>query len=287
LLLAANTSRTTGFSSYTTNIGEMENEGVEVGIKAIPIESKEVTWSVNLNFAFNQNKITALYQNKDITSGVFVRSVGYDYQTFLTRLWAGVDPANGDPLWYVDETKKATTNNSLTAKLVKFGTASPKVFGGLGNTFSYKGFTLDVQFNFAGGHYQRDALGSLYLSDGASAARNKIKKQLERWQKPGDITDVPKYIINGNKSSNANSTRYLYRADHIRLRNLQIAYSLPASIAQRLHLGGVMFYTRGSNLFTWVKDKNLPWDPEQGITGEFGADVFIPKTLSVGLNLNF
>jgi hypothetical protein len=265
----------------------MENKGIEVGIKATPIEKRDFNWNVSLNFAYNDNTITALYQNKDITSGVFVRSVGYDYQTFLTRLWAGVDPANGDPLWYVDENKKATTNNSLTAKLVKFGTASPKVFGGFGNTFSYKGFSLDIQLNFAGGHYQRDALGSLYLSDGASAARGKVKKQLERWQKPGDITDVPKYIINGNKSSNANSTRYLYRADHIRVRNIQVAYSLPANLIQRIHISGATFYIRGTNIATWVKDKDLPWDPEQGITGEFGADVFIPKTISAGVNFTF
>jgi len=287
LILAANTSRTTGWSSYTTNIGEMQNKGVELGIKATPVQTKNFDWNVNFNLALNKNRITALYQNKDLTSGAFVRSVGYDYQTFFTRLWAGVDPANGDPLWYTDETKKTTTNNSNLAKLVKFGTATPKFFGGFSNTFSYKGFALDVQFNYSGGHYQRDALGSLYLSDGASAARNKVKKQLDRWQKPGDITDVPKYIVNGNKSSNANSTRYLYKADNVRLRNIQLAYTFPSSIAQRLKISGLTFYTRGTNLFTWVKDKDLPWDPEQGITEEFAADVFIPKTISVGLSLSF
>src|SRR4030095_4559673 len=287
LILAANTSRTTGWSSYTTNIGEMQNKGVEVSIKPTVIQTKDFNWSINLNFTYNKNRITALYQNKDITSGAFVRSVGYDYQTFYTRLWAGVDPANGDPLWYTDETKKSTTNNANLAKLVKFGSATPKYYGGFNNTISYKGFVFDMQINFSGGHYQRDALGSLYLSDGASAARNKVKKQMERWQKPGDVRDVPKYIVNGNKSSNANSTRYLYKNDYSRLRNIQLSYTLPNSITERLRISELTFYTRGTNVFTWVKDKDLPWDPEQGITSEFAADVFIPKTITVGLNLTF
>jgi TonB-dependent starch-binding outer membrane protein SusC len=287
LLLAANTSRTTGFSSYTTNIGEMENKGVEFDIKLTPLQTKNFSWTMDFNYAHNKNTITELYQNKDITSGAFVRSVGYDYQTFYTRLWAGVDPASGDPLWYTDATKKATTNNANLASLVKFGSATPKFFGGFNNTLMYKGFTIDVQFTYSGGFYQRDALGSLYLSDGASAARSKVKKQLERWQEPGDITDVPKYIINGNKSSNANSTRYLHQADNLRLRNLQLAYDLPRSLMQKIDISGLTVYVRGTNLVTLVKDKNLPWDPEQGLSEEFAADVFIPRTISAGLNLNF
>jgi TonB-dependent starch-binding outer membrane protein SusC len=287
LLLAANTSRTTGWSSYTTNIGEMQNKGVEVGIKAVPVQTKDFSWTVNLNGAYNQNKVTALYQNKDVTDGSFVLSVGYDYRTFFTRLWAGADPANGDPLWYTDETKKQTTNDVNRAPLLKFGTSVPKFFGGFSNTLTYKGFTFDFQFNFAGGHYQRDGLGSLYLSDGASASRGKVKKQLERWQKPGDITDVPKYIVNGNKTSNANSTRYLYKSDYARLRNVQLAYTLSNSLLSRIHLQGLTVYARGTNLLTLVKDKDLSWDPEQGINSQFAGDVFIPKTVTVGLNISF
>lgn len=287
LLLDANTSRTTGFSSYLTNIGAMQNKGIELGIKATPLKSADFGWDINFNFTHNKNKITALYQNNDITSGSFVRSVGYDYQTFYTRLWAGVDPANGDPLWYKDATKKETTNNVNLAALVKYGSGTPTYFGGLGNTFTYKGFILDIQLNYSGGNYVRDALGSLYFGDGTSATRNKVKKQLERWQKPGDITNVPKYIVNGNKNSSSFSTRYLYEGDYVRLRNLQLGYSLPATILSKVHATGLTFYVRGTNLLTWVKDKDLPWDPEQGISSETNGEVFIPKTISAGLNLSF
>ena len=151
----------------------------------------------------------------------------------------------------------------------------------------YYCFSLDFQFNFAGGHYQRDGLGGLYLSDGASATRGKVKKQLERWQKPGDITNVPKYIINGNKNSNTFSTRYLYKADHARLRNLQLAYNFSNTLLNRVKMQGLSVYVRGTNLFTLVKDKDLPWDPEQGINNQFDGDVFIPKTVTVGINISF
>ena len=287
LLLAANTSRATGFTSYTTNIGSMENKGVEFQLKANPVNAREFSWTLNFNFAYNKNRITSLYQDKDQVSAPFIRRVGYDYQTFYVRLWAGVDPNNGDPLWYTDQTKKAVTNNVNLAQLTTVGTATPTYFGGFSNTFMYKGLSLDIQLNYAGGNYQRDGQGTLYFSDGASAARNKVKAQLARWQKPGDITNVPRYVLNGNKSSNSSSTRYLYKADYLRLRNIQVGYILPPSITKRLRMEGLNFYVRGTNLYTWVKDKNLPWDPEQGITSQSNANVFIPKTISVGLNLSF
>lgn len=287
LLLNAQTSRSVGFGSYLTNIGAMENKGVEFTIKATPVESKNFTWNINLNIAHNKNKMTALYQGADIIDGSFITRLGYDYRTFYTRLWAGVDPANGDPLWYTDGAKSQTTNDINKAAQVPVGSAMPKYFGGFSNTFTFKGLTLDIQLNYNFGNYVRDGLSGLYFGDGTSATRNKVKKQLLRWQKAGDITDVPKYVTNGNKSSSSFSTRYLYKGDNIRVRNVQLAYSIPANILERIHISGLTFYIRGSNILTWVKDKNLPWDPEQGINNVSNGEVFIPKVYTAGLNLSF
>lgn len=287
LLLNAQISRTTGFISYLTNIGAMQNKGVEITLRATPIQTKNFNWNINFNFAHNANKMTALYQGLDIVDGSFILRLGYDYRTFYTRLWAGVDPANGDPLWYTDGAKSQTTNDVNKAAQVPVGSAMPKYFGGFNNTFTYKGFTLDFQLNYSLGNYVRDALANLYFGDGTSATRNKVKKQLERWQKPGDITNVPKYVTNGNKNSSTFSTRYLYKGDYVRLRNLQIAYSIPGTLSQRLHITGLTVYLRGSNFLTWVKDKDLPWDPEQGVNAVTNGEVFIPKVYTAGLNLSF
>lgn len=287
LLLGAQTSRTTGFASYTTNIGSMVNKGWELTIGATPIKTRDFTWDVNFNIAANKNRVLSLYQDKDVANGAFVIRVGEDVQTYYTRLWAGVDPANGDPLWYTDATRKTTTNTYNSAQLTTYKSASPKFFGGFSNSLTYKGFNLSFDFYYNFGNYVRDALASLYFGDGTSPTRNKLVAQLDRWQKPGDITNVPKYILNGNRNSSSFSSRYLAKGDYIRLRNIQLGYELPKNVAERLHMNALHFYVRGTNLWTWIADKNLSSDPEQGVGSTTNGEVFIPKSITVGLNLTF
>ena len=110
LLLNAQLSRTTGFPSILANIGSMENKGWEFTVRAIPLKTKDLTWSINANIAFNTNKITALYNDAEYVDGRFIRRVGADFQTYYGRAWAGVDPANGNALWYTDDTREKTTS---------------------------------------------------------------------------------------------------------------------------------------------------------------------------------
>ena len=110
---------------------------------------------------------------------------------------------------------------------------------------------------------------------------------LDRWQKPGDVTDIPKYIYGGNKSFQSASSFYLNNANYVRLRNLQLGYSLPTEVAAKIKLNSAFFYVRGTNLFTHVKDKNQPFDPEQGSGSFSNLAEFIPKTVSFGINLGF
>jgi TonB-dependent starch-binding outer membrane protein SusC len=288
LLLNEPVSLTSGFRTVTRNIGSMENKGVEININAIPVQGKDFKWDVAFNFASNKNKVTSLVNNADIVAGSFVRRVGYDFQTFFVRQYAGVDAANGDPLWYVDDTKGATTNNWNTAqRTVNYGSGTPKYFGSLTNTLSFKGITLEAQLYYNFGNYIRDTWGGFYLGSGNGGAFNKVARQLERWQKPGDITNIPKYVYNGNKLAQNFSTFFLNKGDFIRLRNIQLGYEFDKSLLSKLHLGSCFFYVRGTNIFTWVKDDLLPFDPEQGVGSETNLQVFIPKTITVGLNLGF
>ncbi|MEJ8841342.1 TonB-dependent receptor [Lacibacter sp. H375] len=288
LLLNVPLSRTTGFSSATRNIGEMENKGVEVDIKTIPVLTKDFTWNLDLNFAHNQNRITSLPGGQDIADGNFIIRQGVAYRTFFLREYAGVDPANGDPLWYTDATRKTTTNvyPGAGARILQ-GNALPKFFGGLTNTFTYKNFSLDVQLYYNFGNFVYDTWGSYYVGAGFGATFNKVSRVLNRWQKPGDVTDIPKYIYNGNKNFQGGSSFYLNSGDFVRVRNLQLAYTLPKTVVSKIKLTGAQFYFRGTNLFTWVKDKNLPFDPEQGTGSATNLQVFIPKTITAGLNITF
>ncbi len=288
LLLAAPLSPTSGFLSVTKNIGALENKGLEITVNLVPVTTKNFTWDVSFNYATNQNKVTALpNDNKDIISGLYIYRVGYDVQSYYLRTYAGADPANGDPLWYTDSTKTKTQNVYSSAQRIINHSAAAKYFGGLTNTFKYKGFSLEVQFYYSGGNYSFDNFNSFYLGAGANPTFNKSSRILDRWQKPGDVTDIPKYIYNGNKSFQSSSSFYLNNANYIRLRNLQIGYSLPSEMASKIKLSSAFFYVRGTNLFTYVKDKNQPFDPEQGSSSFSNLTEFIPKTISVGLNLGF
>ena len=267
----------------------MENKGVEITLNVVPVRLKDFSWDISVNYARNKNKITALSNNNaDILDGAYIRRVGYDFQTYYVRQYAGVDPANGDPLWYLDETKTTTTNVYATAaRTANFGSASPKYFGSLTNTFSYKGFSLEAQFNYSVGNYVRDAWGGFYLSGGANGTFNKVVRQLDAWTTPGQVTDIPKYVYGGNKLAQSFSTFYLNKGDYIRLRNLQLRYDLPKASIEKLKLSSAAFYVRGANFWTWVKDKNLAFDPEQGIGSQTNLEVFIPRTVTVGVNIGF
>ena len=286
LLLNVPLSATTGFATQPQNIGEMENKGVELTIIATPVRSKDLTWTLNFNFAHNKNKVLSLPDHNPII-GTFIIKEGLDVQSFYTRVYAGVDPANGDPLWYLDSTRTKTTNVYSSAQRVPYGSASPKYFGGFTNTLNYKGFTLEFQFNYQFGNLVQDTWASYYLGAGFNAGFNKVLRVLDRWQKPGDVTDIPKYIEGGNKSFHSFSSVYLAEGDFIRLRNIQLGYDLPKSFLTKIKVENASFYVRGTNLWTWVGDKKLGWDPEEGVSSQTNLDVLIPKAITFGVNLGF
>jgi TonB-linked SusC/RagA family outer membrane protein len=290
LLFADPLSQTTGFTSVTRNIGEMQNKGFELTVSGSPVKTKDFKWDLSFNIAFNKNKVTKLPGHKDIIDAnlPFILREGYDYRTFFGRVYIGADPANGDPLWYKDSSHKETvTNRTLATREVLNGmSASPKAFGGFSTNFTYKNFSLGADFIFNYGNYVTDGWG-FYLYDGVDPIEQKYAINLKRWQKPGDITNVPKYIYQSTNNSSSFSTRFLQKGDYIRMRNITIGYNMDAKLASRLHIGSLNFYVRGTNLFTKTYDNDLTIDPEQGVNSSSNLDVYYSKTITVGLNLGF
>jgi TonB-linked SusC/RagA family outer membrane protein len=285
LLLNRPLSRVVGFNSILQNVGAMQNAGVEITIDGTPIAMRDFSWNVNFNFARNKNKITEL-PGGEFADGANYRKVGLDYQSWYVRQWAGVDPANGQPLWYKDATKTTTTSNYGEAERIIYSSASPKFFGQFNNTFTYRGFSLDFQLYYNFGNTVRDQW-AFYTYDGVSVTANKYRRNLERWQKPGDITDVPAYVYNLQNSSSSFSTRLLYKGDFIRLRNVSISYNLPRNVLTKLGLGMATFYVRGFNLFTKTFDDRLTFDPENGITSVNNLNIPLNKTVTAGITLEF
>ena len=288
LLLSVPLSTTSGFGSATRNIGAMQNKGIEFSINIVPVQTKDLRWDIDFNLANNQNKVTSLPFGNDIISGNYIYRQGVSINTFFLREWAGVHPGTGDPLWYDTDKHGASTNvyPGANARILA-GQALPKYFGSLTNAVNYKGFTLSAQLYYSFGNQVYDTWRGYYLGSGFGATFNKVKRQLDAWTTPGQITDVPKYIYNGNKNFNSGSTYNLNDGSFVRVRDIQLGYNVPKATLEKLKLGSANIYVRGTNLFTWVKDQNLPFDPEQGTGSSTNLNVFIPKTVTVGLSLTF
>jgi hypothetical protein len=306
LLFGVPISQVTGFSTITENVGKLENKGYEITINATPIATKDFTWDLSFNFTHNKNKLKTLPPGQtQIINGQFLVKPGYDINTWYMRQWAGVDQANGNPLWYLDSSKTTTTSfystGATQALRVNTGkTATPKYYGGFSNTFTYKGVTVTADLYYNYGNYVWDQWGS-FLADETNPTYGKYSLTLQRWQKPGDVANVPKLFYGAtnsasaqNSSSNATSTRFLYKGDYIRLRNLTIGYRLDKNVLSKLHLNSLYFYVRGTNLWTKTYDKNLTIDPEQGGSSNINANIgtnnlnlFYNKAITAGINIGF
>lgn len=286
LLLNEPLSATSGFLNYPNNIGAMENKGFEITINAIPVNTRDFSWNISLNASWNKNRVTKLRADaSEIVGNPFTIKVGEDVQSYYLRQWAGADPDNGDPLWYTNADKNATTNDYTTAERVIVGSASPKGFGGMTHTFKYKFITLDAQLNYQYGNYLYNQWDFIFLGDGAFFGLNHNRKQLQRWQKPGDVTDVPIFIAGNGNSSNEVSTRYLYKGDFMRLRAVTLGFEIPTSITEKLRVSKINIYFRGTNLWTKTFDDNLTMDPEQPVDGLSDLQFFIPRTFTAGINI--
>ena len=295
LLINVPLSGTSGFLSQDLgtvtqliNAGSMRNQGVELTLGGVPVRTKDFAWNMAFNITHNQNRVLDLYGNQPIPYQTrFEITEGHDMMEYYLRSWAGVDPATGDPLWYTDGTKTATTNNVNNAKLDYTGkSASPKLYGSFTNTFTYKGFSLSFMLYYNFGNYLYDSWGSFYNSDGAYLGYyGQSKNMLRAWQKPGDITDVPRQIVGGNDNSNASGTRWLYSDNYIRLRDVELAYMFTQKWVKSLRISTLQLYVHGTNLFTFATAKYLPFDPEQGVDMLTNFEVYVPKTMTVGLKI--
>lgn len=270
------------------NVGRMYNRGFEITLNGRPVVTKDFTWEASFNLSHNINKVTRLYNHAPISYNTrFNITEGHNIYEFYTRLWAGADPANGDPLWYTDAARKTTTNNSTKVPLQLTGkTAMPKYFGSFTNTFTYKGISLSAQFYYNFGNYIYSTWENYLSSEGLYIpGTGQLTNELRAWKKPGDHTDIPKISLVDNKSSNRPSTRYLYKGDYIRLRNIQLGYTLPKDIVSKARISSITVYVRGTNLWTFATDKNLAIDPELGATSIADLQVFMPKSFTAGIKV--
>jgi TonB-linked SusC/RagA family outer membrane protein len=285
---------TNGVTGITVNSGAMKNTGVEVTLSAVPIspaKSRGFKWVTDLNVTAYRNEITEIDPNFSNNSNYF-RRIGRDYYRHFQRGYAGVNPQNGEALWYNSTDKESTTNVFTTAlPRIEFGSAIPRFYGGWTNTFSYQNFKLNFQFFINWGNQIYDEYGYLQKTDanlGFSDQSNGLSRYefRRRWTTPGQITDVPKPVFLGTQSSAGSyeSSRFLYDGSYIRLRDISLSYTLPKTWLAKAKVSSARMYIRGQNLFTYVRDKRFNTDPEVSIDGVMSQRPPVFNTLLFGID---
>jgi TonB-linked SusC/RagA family outer membrane protein len=288
LLLSVPVSRTTGFSSTLQNFGDMLNSGIEFSLSTEVVRSQDFDLGVDFNMTTQSNEITKLQE--PFLAGTKRREEGRDYQEYYLYGWAGVDAANGDPLWYTDSTKTTTTNRLSEAERFYDGkTATPKYLGSFGVNMRYKALTVSTLATYMFGHHLYEGAARFYHGDGRYLPRSTSRFAYENaWRNPGDESLFPRWSWGGvNSSQPSNADRWLFKGDYIRLKDISVSYQFPESLANRMQFNSLTAHVNVTNGFTWVADEYLTFDPEQIVSGVYNTGTPNSKTLSLGFTVGF
>lgn len=285
MLLAKPVSQTSGYSSNTMNIGSMENKGLEFQLQANIFRTRDLTWNVGANIAFNRSEITDLAGQSEMASsyGSIRHILGKSLYTFRVRDYYGVNPSNGEALWVTED--GSLSNDYNNARYIYCGSPEPKFTGGANTDITWKGITLSAQFEFKGGN-KVFITDKYYIdSDGAYMNMNQLKSAANYWKKPGDTNCNPKPMANNATGSYYVSSRRIEDGSYTRLKDVTLSYTLPTSIVSKAKLGSVRVYVSGQNVYTWHHVDW--WDPEFGVVGLSEGSYPMSKTFVAGIDLSF
>ncbi|MCC5931141.1 MAG: TonB-dependent receptor [Cyclobacteriaceae bacterium] len=293
LLLSEILPLTTGFGSVLGNLGEVTNQGAELTINSINFNGP-LRWSTQFNISRNQNIVRKLATDEPqfagyntFTNSTHIIKPGYPLGTYWGLVFLGVDPGTGNAIY-----KDVNNDGELTAEDgTVIGNAQPDFFGGLTNTWSYKGFELSLFLQFSYGNEMINFAKTSMVNSGQDIENNQTREALLRWRNPGDITSVPRYEFE-NTFNNRFSSRFVEDASYLRIKNLSLAYNVPSKWVEKYRLEGVRLFVSGTNLWTLTNYSGA--DPEvnslDGSTVSQGLDFYtLPqvRTLMAGINLRF
>ncbi len=256
LLLNQPLPRDSGFGSILSNVGEVENKGLEFEIRSVNVNSNDFLWSTSFNFAVQTNEVVDLVGDlEQLDQGSTPNAIGHSINAWWVPRWAGVNPADGRPLW-LDGNGELTYTPGLDDNVFYDG-GEQDLTGGFGNRVSYKGVSLDVFFQFSYGGTALPSDERTYLQ--ADFENSLAVLHTDRWRQPGDIASYPRATPNGGGFFQSDSplshvgTNFLFDASYIRLKNVSLSYNLPTSITDQVNLRGVRVYLTGLNLYTWTQ----------------------------------
>jgi TonB-linked SusC/RagA family outer membrane protein len=270
-------SSTNGVGSILTNLGKLQNQGIEVSLDYDFIKTKDLSININANWTINRSKILALDGNNEIVSGIGINRIGERANSVYLVRYAGVDPDNGDALYYKAD-GKTITNEYDPADAVIVGSFDPKGFGGFGFTVNYRNFEVSTLFNYQYG-FDIYNQARVDVENPQYYTSNLNINLLREWQHPDDITDIPSSFNDFHE----NTTRFLEKGDFLRFRNIMVSYTFPRSILSKWKIGNLRLFAQGQNLYTWHNFQG--YDPEV-FTGVLTGAVYPAlKTVTVGASI--
>jgi TonB-linked SusC/RagA family outer membrane protein len=298
LLFEKPLSPSTGYSGINANIGSLRNRGIDGQITGTPIRNRDFRWDITLNFGHYTNKITKLPQEEILTGSIGQYGntkkmvEGGSVYDFYIKEWAGVNPENGKASWYkdiVDEngnvTGQTTTEDQTEATPYFQGSSLPDLYGGLNNSFSWKGFGLSFLLSYSIGGKIFDGDQPMIMHLGYAPGRAWSKEALARWTPENTDTDFPRLSYVSDPWNTIPSTRFLYTATYARLKHINLSYSLPHSLVSAWNLQEVRLRFTGENLLTFFGHKGL--DPEQTVSGATYYRYPAQKAYSFGIDVSF
>ena len=272
-----------GYGFKWDNVGAMVNRGVELNLGVDVIAARNFHWNVNANVSYNYNAIKELYNGLDeyvvSTTGTKL-VVGHSYGEFFLNRFAGVNPVNGDALWY-DKDGNITNEIKDSDKVMVGKSCIAPWMGGFGTSLAWKGLSLSAQFSWVADRWMVNNDRFFEEGGGLFDAYNQSRRMLyDRWKKPGDVTDVPRHGV-----SPQFDTHLLEDASFLRLKNLMLSYSLPAPWMEKTRFfSGIRVYAQAQNLLTFTGFSGL--DPESS-SNVYKAQYPLARQFTFGLELTF
>ena len=280
LLLSRPISGTSGFTSVFANVGGIENRGVELRINTINVQPRrtgDFGWRSDFNISFNENEVVSLFNDEPFNAGrrnVNRVEVGEPLGAFHMRRFLGVDPETGNATFSEDR------------EIV--GSPHPDFTGGLNNSVQWKGFDLNTFLQFSYGADIFNAM-RLFADAGGWYLDNQFKHVLNRWQEPGDETNVPRASFNGASGARELSSRFIEDGSYLRIQEVTLGYTLPSDLAGRMGASSVRLYVSGQNLYTFTD--YMGFTPDVNSDGSsanlsLGTDFYaypIPRSLTIGV----
>ncbi len=282
-------SRTTGLINMPQNVGKLQNQGIEFTINANVLRLPDFNWDLTLIGSHNQNKVIKLSTGNPIEGTVTIIEKGRPINTFKMPQWAGVDPDTGNPLWYKGTEGKEITFDYNEAGKRYLGSADPKFIGSLSSRFTYKSFDFSFMLNATLG-------GKIYGSSltydeqtGESGFTNTTRYVYDnRWQNPGDQTDVPRFIF-ANPSGGPNpSSRFLMDGRNLKIKSLTLGYTFPQHIIERARMSSARVFVTADNIYTFHAGNYRGFDPSSAdISGFQFWNYPTPRNVVFGLTIGF